>query len=83
MRKKSKVNSNRSYGTKLQFGNTFPLFPENIRKQAMSNLQAGCLCKTMYEFVQSNDGRLHIITNTDICRSKQRALTLTISPAIN
>ena len=51
MREKSKVNSNRSYGTILQFGNTSPWFPDNIRKQVMSNLQAGCLCKTMYEFV--------------------------------
>ena len=28
-----KLNNNGSYGTILQFGNTFPWFPENIRKQ--------------------------------------------------
>ena len=38
-------------GTILQFDNMLPWFPENTRKQVMSNLQAGCLCKTMYEFV--------------------------------
>ena len=48
---KNQNSSKRSYGTILQFGNTFPWFPENIRKQVMSYLQAGFLCKNMYEFV--------------------------------
>ena len=63
---KSKVNSNRSYGTILQIGNTFPWFPANIRKQVMSNLQAGCQCKSRLTNLRKlTMADIQIITKTD------------------